>query len=155
MPKSSAPSESRLAGTWTEVEADGGEQQREGNGERNDDGAAHIAEKEEEDDRDQNHALGQVVLDGLDGELDQIGAVEEGNDLYAFGQNAGDLFELVDFFVNALQHRIGVVALLQQHDAFHGVGIVDNCAVGPMRGAADLAQANLGPLRDGGNVLDA
>ena len=34
-------------------------------------------------------------------------------------------------------------------------GLSTIAAVGPMRRAADLAQANLGPLRDGGDVLDA
>ena len=43
------------------------------------------------------------------------------------------------------EDRVGVVALLQQHDAFNGVGIVDDCAVGAVRGAADLAKANPGP----------
>ena len=64
------------------------------------------------------------------------------------------LLSLFDFGVNALQNRVGVVALLQQHDAFDGVGIVDDRAVGPVGGFADLAQANLGALRNGGDVLD-
>ena len=71
----------QVGGNVAEVEADGGEQQREGNGERDDDGAAHVAEEEKENDRDQDHACGQVVLDGFDGVLHQLGAVEEGNDL--------------------------------------------------------------------------
>ena len=65
------------------------------------------------------------------------------------------LIQLVYFLVNALQDRIGVIAFLQQHDAFHRVGIVDDGAVGAVRGAADLAEANLGSLHDGGDVLDA
>ena len=52
---------------WTEVKADGGEHQSEGDGERDDDGAAHIAEKEKENDRDKDHARGEVVLDRFDG----------------------------------------------------------------------------------------
>ena len=36
----------QVGGNVAEVEADGGEQQRKGNGERDDDGAAHIAEEE-------------------------------------------------------------------------------------------------------------
>ena len=39
--------------------------QREGNGESNDDCAAHVAEEQKEDDGDQNHARAEVVLDGL------------------------------------------------------------------------------------------
>ena len=34
--------------------------------------------------------------------------------------------ELFDFFMNALQDGVGVVAFLQQDDAFDGVGIVDD-----------------------------
>ena len=79
----------QVGGNVAKVEADGGEQQRKGNGERDDDGAAHIAEEEKQNDRDQNHARGEVVLHGVDRVLDQIGAVEEGNDLHALGQNAG------------------------------------------------------------------
>ena len=93
----------QVGGNVAEVEADGGEQQREGNGEGDDDGAAHVAEEEKENDGDEDHALGQVVLDGFDGVLDQIGAVEEGNDFHALGQNA--VVEFVDFLVNALQGR--------------------------------------------------
>ena len=80
----------QVGGDVAQVEADGGEQQREGNGERDDDGAAHIAEEEKEDDDDEDHALGEVVFDGVDGVVDQVGAIEEGNDLDALGQDAGD-----------------------------------------------------------------
>jgi len=74
------------------------------------------------------------------------------------GQYSGVVFvsvELADLFVDAFQHRVGVGALLQQHDAFHGVGIVDDVAVGQVSGFADLAEANLGALRHGGDILDA
>ena len=71
----------------------------------------------------------------------------------ALGQNAV-CSSFFDFLVNALQDGIGVVALLQQDDAFDGVGIVDDCAVGAMSGSADLAEANLRALGDGGDVLD-
>ena len=142
----------QVGGNVDQVKADGGEQQRKGNGERDNNGAAHIAQEEEENDGDQDHAFGQVALDGLDGELDQVGAIEEGNDLDALGQDA--VVELLDLLVDALQNRVGVVAFLQQHDAFDGVGIIDDRAVGAMGRAADLAQANLRPLRDGGDVFD-
>ena len=62
--------------------------QREGNGERNDDGAAHIAEEQEKDDDDQDHALGEVMYDSLDREMDEVGAIEKGNYLDAGGQDA-------------------------------------------------------------------
>ena len=51
--------------------------------------------------------------------------------------------------MNALQDRVGVVALLQQDDAFDGVGIVDDrvfAVLGEVPGPADLAQSNLRSL---------
>src|ERR1039458_4183264 len=152
----------QVGGNVAEVEADGGEQQREGNGKRDDDGAAHIAEEEKENDGDEEHARGEVVLDGIHRVLDQIGAVEEGNHFHALGQDA--VVQIVDFLVDAQQDGVGVGALLQQGDTFDGVGIVDDLAVVIdllavddcvwLGGLADLPQANLGALRDGGDVLD-
>ena len=78
----------QVGGNMTQVETDGGEQQRKGNGEGNDDCAAHVAQKEKENDRDQDHAHGQVVLNSLNRKLHQIGAVEERHHLHALGQNA-------------------------------------------------------------------
>ncbi len=69
-----------------------------------------------------------------------------------FGKYVG--VELLDLFVNALQHGIGIVSFLQEDNAFDSVRIVDDCAVGKMGGSADLAEPNLRTLRDGGNVFD-
>ncbi len=46
----------------TDVEADGSEHEREGNGECNNNRATHIAEEEKENDRDKDHAFGEIVL---------------------------------------------------------------------------------------------
>ena len=62
--------------------------------------------------------------------------------------------ELFDLCVDAAEDRIGVVALLQEHNAFYCVGIVNDFAVFAMCGATDLAEANLGALRNGCNVFD-
>ncbi len=83
----------------------------------------------------------------------KLRAIEERFDLDALGQNVR--VDVVNFFVNALQNRVGVVAFLQQHNAFHGVGIIDNCAVRVVPCAANLAQANLRSLLNDSNVLDA
>ena len=64
------------------------------------------------------------------------------------------LIEVFYLLVNAQQDRVGVVAFLQQDDAFNRIGIVDNRAVGPVCGTTYLAETNLGALRDGGDVLD-
>jgi hypothetical protein len=47
------------------------------------------------------------------GEMNQVAAIEEGNDLHALGQNV--IVDLLDFSSIAFQHGIGVRALLQQH----------------------------------------
>ena len=132
---------------WLRSRQIDGEQQRERNGERNDDRAAHVAEEQKENDRDQDHALGQIVFHGLTVYFTRSERSRKGTTLTPLGKNA--VVELLHLFVNALQHRVGVVALLQQHDAFHSVGIVDDCAIGAMGGAADLAEANLRTLRHG------
>ena len=36
---------------------------------------------------DQDHSLGQVVQNGVGGEMQQVASVDEGYDLYPFGQN--------------------------------------------------------------------
>ena len=61
---------------------------------------------------------------------------------------------------------VGVLAFLQQDDAFDDVAVVDEFAVSMLpglirsrcawlAGLADLAEADLGPLDDGGDVADA
>src|SRR5580658_4038043 len=137
----------------SQIEADGGEQEREWNGERNDNGAAHVAEEEEENDGDQNHALGKVALHSLHRELHQIGTVEERHNLNALRQNA--VIQLVDFLVDFLEDGVGVVPLLQEHNALNRVGVIDNRSIWPVCRFPDLAQADLGTLRHGSDVPDA
>ena len=152
MPKSSAPSDSRLAGILSQVQTDGREQQRERNGQRHDERAADIAEEQEQDDRHQDDAFGQVVQHGVGGVVDQIAAIEERNDLHAGRQDV--IVQLLHFFVDRLQRGVGFGAFAQQHDAFHHIVVVDDLAVGAMNRLADLAQPDLRPLRHRGDVAD-
>ncbi len=92
------------------------------------------------------------MLDGFDRVGDELRAVEERLDLHALGQNV--FVQFLNLVVDAPQHRVGVVALLQQDNALHGVWIVHDLSVFAMNGSADLAKANLGTLRDGRDVLD-
>ena len=63
---------------------------------------------------------------------------------------------MLDFGFDALESRISIVALLQQHLAFDQVGIVDNVAgLFVAIRFADLAQANLGSLLDDGDIFHA
>jgi hypothetical protein len=89
---------------WLKVEANGGEHQREGNGERDDDGAANIAQKLEEDDGNQNHAFGQAALDCFHRVGDKLGTVKEGHSFDALGKDA--VVQLLDFLVNAQQDGV-------------------------------------------------
>jgi hypothetical protein len=61
------------------------------------------------------------------GVVEQVAAVEEGNDLDAGGQDV--VVELFDLGVDAFEGGVGVVALLQQDDAFDDVVVVDELAV--------------------------
>ena len=63
--------------------------------------------------------------------------------------------ELLDRGVDVLQHRRGVRAFAQKHNAFHHVVIVLHYAIGSMDRLADLTKTNLRPLRDYRHVLDA
>src|SRR5580698_9237219 len=55
----------QVGGDFVEIQANGGEQKCKGNGERDDDCAAHVAKEQEKNYRYKNHALGEIVLDGL------------------------------------------------------------------------------------------
>ena len=73
----------QIGGNVAQIQADGGEQQSEGNGERDDDSAAHIAEEEKQDDDDEDDAFAEVVQHRVGGVVEQVAAIEEGNDLDA------------------------------------------------------------------------
>ena len=88
IPKSNAPNERRLAGILAQIEPNRSEQQGKRNGEGDDEGGANIAQKQKQDDRDQDHSLAQVVQHRVQREMKQIAAVQHGNELHAFGQDA-------------------------------------------------------------------
>ena len=77
MPKSSAPSESRLAGICFRSRQMAAKSSENGMVSGDDNGAAHVAEKEKQNDDDEDHALSQVVQDGVGGEAEQVAAVDE------------------------------------------------------------------------------
>ena len=116
MPKSSAPSESRLAGMWFRLRQMAANRRENGNGERDDQGAAGIAEEQEEDQGHQDDALGEVVQHRVGGEMEQDAAVEKRNDFHAGWEEA--VVESATFAWMASQRFVGVGALAQQDDAF-------------------------------------
>ncbi len=157
----------QVGGDVAEVEADGGEHQREGDRDGDDQGAAQVPEEDEEDDDDQDDALGQVVEDGGGGEMEEIAAIEERDDLHAGRENV--IVEFLHLGVDSLEGGVGVLALLEEDDAFDDVVVVDELAVLAVNllrthvagavfrlaGLADLAEADLWTLNDAGDVGDA
>ena len=77
----------QVGGNVVQVQADRGEQQRERNGQRHDQRAAGVAQEQEQDQRHQHDAFGQVVQHRVGGEVHQVAAVEERNDLHARRQD--------------------------------------------------------------------
>ncbi len=169
------------------VEADGGEDQRERNGEGDDDGAAGIAEEQEQDDDDEDDAFGEVVQDGVGGVVQQLGAVEEGDDLYAGRKDAvlsSSTFswmpsrvwsELAPFCMRTMPSTTSSLSMILPStwrmacfasglvggvvDAGIMVGAKDGSICGGRghafaAGFADLAEADLWSLDDGGDVAD-
>jgi hypothetical protein len=75
--------------------------------------------------RDQDDAFGEVVQDGVV-VSEQVAAVEEGNDLDALGQDVSLSSSTLAWMPS---RSVGVVALLQQDDAFDDIVVVDELAV--------------------------
>ena len=113
-----------------QIQADGGEQQRKRHGEGDDECAAHVAEEEEEDDDDEDDAFGEVMEHRMGGVVQQVAAIEEGNDLNAGGKDV--VVQLGDLLVDAFEDSIGVVAFMEQDDAFDSIVVVDELAVLPL-----------------------
>ena len=134
-----------------EVEADGGEEQRERDGDGDDERAAQVAKEEEEDDGDQDDAFHEVMEDGLGGEGEEGAAIKEGDDGDAPGEDA--VVEFLDLGVDAFEGLVGVLAFLQEEDAFDDVAVIfEALAIPRADGFADLAEADLGALGHRGDV---
>ena len=81
-----------------------GEQHRQRNDQRGDQGRADVAEEQEQHGDDQHRAFEQVLLDGGDGLVDQHRPVVDGDCLDAWRQRAVDLYHLL---VHRLRDRRG------------------------------------------------
>ena len=67
----------------TEIEKNGGEKKCEGNRDRDDQRAANVPQKNKKDERNQDHAVGEISQNGVRGVVHQVAAVEMGNEFYA------------------------------------------------------------------------
>ena len=116
-----------------------------GNGRGYDQRAAHVAQKEEQDDDHQNQPFGQIVQHGMGRVVDQVAAVQVGYDFTPCGSMRS--FNSAIFSCSA-RRSCRLRALAQQHDPLHHIVVVDHPAVHPVDGFADLAQADFRPLLD-------
>ena len=114
--------------------------------------ARALQEKQEENDRDQDHSLGQVVHDRVQGVVQQVAAVQHGNHLHAGWQNA--VVELVHFVVDGLERGFLFRAFAQQHAALDDVRLIDDAPILHVVGPGHVAQADLRALRDVRNIFD-
>ena len=95
-----------------QVQADGGEQQGERNGQGDDQRAANIAQEDEQNDRNQNDSLGQVVQHRAGGQMHQVAAVEKRDHLHARRKDVPVQF--LDLVVNCVQCGVAIGALAQE-----------------------------------------
>ena len=148
----------QVGGDVAQVEQDRGEEQREGNGDGDDQRAAHVAEKEEENQRDQQDAVGQVAQDSMRGVMHQFTAVEVGDELHAQRQESGlavFAVQFVDLLVEGVESGLGNGTLAEQDDAFDDVVVVEDGAVFFADGFAELPEADLGGLHDIAQIANA
>src|SRR5438067_13635692 len=109
-----------------QIQAQGSKQQRERNRESHYQRAANVAEKNEQDDRDQDDAFGQVVEDGVSGQMYQVAAVEVRHDLHAGRKEMA--VEEVDLLMQSREYMIRIRPFAQQYDAGYDIGIVHDLA---------------------------
>ena len=93
-----------------------GEQHRQGNHRRRDDGRADIAQEQEQDHDHQDRTFQQVLLHCGDGLVHQHSAVVDRHRMHALGQAAVDFHHLL---VHGLRNRTAVLADEHEHSAQH------------------------------------
>ena len=153
IPKSSAPSESRLAGICLRSRQIDANSSENGMVSGHDERAANVAEEQKQNDRHQDEALGQVVQHGVGGELHQIAAIDEGNDLYAGRQNM--VVQLLHFLMQSFERRFGIGAFPHRHPRGNHIVVVDDLSVFTANGPAELAEPDLRTLRHHRDILHA
>ncbi len=136
-----------------QIQADRRKQQRKWNRESNNQSRPGIQQKQQQNDGYQNHPLGQVVHHRVQGEVQQVAAIQHGDHLHPLRQDT--VVQLVDFLVNCVERGLFLGALPHQHAALDDIGLVDNAPVQQVVGPSHVAQTDLWPLNHVGNVLDA
>ena len=98
-----------------------GEQHRQRNHRRRDDGRSDVAQEQEQDHDHQNRAFQQVLLDRADGFVHQNSTVVDGHRMDPLRQAAVDLHHLL---VHGLRNRTAVLADEHEHSAQHHLAAV-------------------------------
>src|SRR5487761_726817 len=126
------------------VQTDKRKKQREGNRESDDHRSSEAEQEKDQNDEHESHSHHEVVLDGVDGQPNQIAAVVVGMDFYVLWQDM--LIEVVCFGLDSFQDVLCLFAGAHQDDAFDGVVVVHK---------AKFAEARRVTHDDLADVLDA
>src|SRR5438132_2832403 len=85
--------------------------------------------------------------------MHKIAAVQKRDDLESRRQDI--VIQLFDLLVNRRERFVGIRAFAQEDDAFHDVLIIQNHAVGPVNGSANLSKPYFWRLYDAADVSNA
>ena len=94
--------------------------------------APHIAQQNEKDDNDEDHALGEITQDSVGRVMHQIVAVEIRDNLYSGWKYV--IIEPLDHGVDGFQHGRSVRTFAEEDNSFDYVVIILNNSVGAMVG---------------------
>src|SRR5271170_5723796 len=112
-----------------------GEEQRDRNGQRDNDGRTHIYKKENQHDQDQSHPDQHVFFHRADRQTHQIAAVVIRQNFYVGRQDV--LVQLFRFRLDSFQYILGLLAAQHHDDAFDGVVILVESELTQARRVAD------------------
>ena len=130
----------QIGGDVRQVHQDERDQHGERDGEADDHRRARTAEKQHEDDDDEADALEDGVRDLVDRRVDEVGAVDIGNDPHVVALEP--LVELGDLGVDAVDHPRRVLATQQQHRSLDRIvlAVVAENAVALLVGELEAAE---------------
>src|ERR1700733_7534043 len=135
-----------------QIEKDGREQQGERNGERDNEGSTNIEQKQEKDDADQKHAFGQIVHHRVQGEMEQIAAIQHRHHLHPGRQDS--VVQLIDFLMNTCERGLFLGTFAHQDAALDHIRLVDNHTVFHVIGPSHVTQTDFRTLHHLRNILD-
>ena len=142
MPKSTAPSDSRLTGTWRALSKQERDRERERDRRRDDQPGPEAAQEQHQDQRHQEHAEQQVVLDRVRGERDRDRC---GRSTGGSGRRAAARRSLRYLVIawTALEHGLRRVAGAQEQHALDRVVVVHVAELAEPRRVAELDLAEV------------